>query len=46
MGELAQPVATLTGEGAKVMLTNLDYARGEAVVTEIGNAGGEAIFQT
>src|ERR1700736_1764523 len=36
--------ATLTREGAKVVVTDLDDARGEAVVAEIANAGGEAVY--
>ena len=36
--------ATLAREGAKVVITDLDDSRGEALVAEIGSAGGEAIF--
>jgi NAD(P)-dependent dehydrogenase (short-subunit alcohol dehydrogenase family) len=36
--------ATLTREGAKVVVTDLDDARGEAVVAEIASAGGEAVY--
>jgi NAD(P)-dependent dehydrogenase (short-subunit alcohol dehydrogenase family) len=36
--------ATLAREGAKVVVTDLDDSRGEALVAEIGSAGGEAIF--
>src|SRR5690349_18485950 len=36
--------ATLAREGAKVVVTDLDDADGQAVVDKIGNTGGEAIF--
>jgi NAD(P)-dependent dehydrogenase (short-subunit alcohol dehydrogenase family) len=36
--------ATLAREGAKVVVTDLDDSRGQAVVAEIGNAGGEALY--
>jgi NAD(P)-dependent dehydrogenase (short-subunit alcohol dehydrogenase family) len=36
--------ATLAREGAKVVVTDLDDSRGEAVVAEIGGAGGEAVY--
>jgi NAD(P)-dependent dehydrogenase (short-subunit alcohol dehydrogenase family) len=36
--------ATLTREGAKVVVTDLDDARGEAVVAKIASAGGEAVY--
>jgi NAD(P)-dependent dehydrogenase (short-subunit alcohol dehydrogenase family) len=35
---------TLAGEGAKVVVTDLDDADGQAVADKIGNAGSEAIF--
>jgi NAD(P)-dependent dehydrogenase (short-subunit alcohol dehydrogenase family) len=35
---------TLAREGAKVVVTDLDDAGGQAVADKIGNAGGEAIF--
>jgi NAD(P)-dependent dehydrogenase (short-subunit alcohol dehydrogenase family) len=36
--------ATLAREGAKVVVTDLDDTRGEAVVAEIASAGGEAVY--
>jgi NAD(P)-dependent dehydrogenase (short-subunit alcohol dehydrogenase family) len=36
--------ATLAREGAKVAVTDLDDPRGQAVVSEIGSASGEAFF--
>jgi NAD(P)-dependent dehydrogenase (short-subunit alcohol dehydrogenase family) len=36
--------ATLAREGARVVVTDLDDASGQAVVEKIGSAGGEAIF--
>jgi NAD(P)-dependent dehydrogenase (short-subunit alcohol dehydrogenase family) len=36
--------ATLAREGAKVVVTDLDDASGQAVVEKIGSAGAEAIF--
>jgi len=36
--------ATLAREGAKVVVTDLDDAGGQAVVDKIGSAGGEALF--
>ena len=36
--------ATLAREGAKVVVTDVDDAGGQAVVDKIGSAGGEAIF--
>ena len=36
--------ATLACEGARVVVTDLDDASGQAVVEKIGSAGGEAIF--
>ena len=36
--------ATLAREGARVVVTDLDDASGQAVVERIGSAGGEAIF--
>ena len=36
--------ATLAREGAKVIVTDLDDARGQAVFAEIGSSGGEAIY--
>ncbi len=36
--------ATLAREGAKVVVTDLDDSRGQAVVAEIGSVGGEAVF--
>jgi NAD(P)-dependent dehydrogenase (short-subunit alcohol dehydrogenase family) len=36
--------ATLAREGAKVVVTDLDDSRGEALVAEIGSAGGEAVY--
>src|SRR5260370_39121985 len=36
--------ATLAREGAKVVVTDLDDLRGEAVVTEIASAGGGAVY--
>ena len=36
--------ATLAREGAKVVVTDLDDTSGQAVVDNIGTAGGEAIF--
>jgi NAD(P)-dependent dehydrogenase (short-subunit alcohol dehydrogenase family) len=41
---LARPAATLAREDAKVVVTDLDDAGGQAVVDKIGSAGGEAIF--
>src|SRR2546428_7786094 len=35
---------TLAREGAKVVVTDLDASRGEAVIAGIGSAGGEAVF--
>ena len=35
---------TLAREGAKVVVTDLDDARGNALVAEIGAAGGQAIY--
>jgi NAD(P)-dependent dehydrogenase (short-subunit alcohol dehydrogenase family) len=35
---------TLAREGAKVMVTDVDGAGGQAVVDKIGSAGDEAIF--
>ena len=35
---------TLAREGAKVMITDLDDARGRAVADRIGSAGGETMF--
>jgi NAD(P)-dependent dehydrogenase (short-subunit alcohol dehydrogenase family) len=35
---------TLAREGAKVIVTDLDDALGQAVVDKIGSAGGEAIY--
>ena len=35
---------TLAREGAKVVVTDLDDPRGQAVVAEIGRAGGEAVY--
>ncbi len=35
---------TLAREGAKVVVTDLDDSRGEAVIAGIGSAGGEAAF--
>jgi NAD(P)-dependent dehydrogenase (short-subunit alcohol dehydrogenase family) len=35
---------TLAREGAKVVVTDLDDAGGQAVVDKIGNTGSEAIF--
>jgi len=37
-------VATLAREGAKVVVTDLDDARGQAIVDSIGSAGGAALF--
>src|SRR5580704_7687145 len=37
-------VTTLSREGAKVVVTDVDDAGGQAVVDKIGTAGGEAIF--
>src|SRR5260370_39986239 len=34
--------ATLAREGAKVVVTDLDDPRGQALVADIGSAGGEA----
>jgi NAD(P)-dependent dehydrogenase (short-subunit alcohol dehydrogenase family) len=36
--------ATLAREGARVIVTDLDDARGQAVVAEIGGASGEAVY--
>jgi NAD(P)-dependent dehydrogenase (short-subunit alcohol dehydrogenase family) len=36
--------ATLAREAAKVVVTDLDDPRGQAVVAEIGSAGGEALY--
>jgi NAD(P)-dependent dehydrogenase (short-subunit alcohol dehydrogenase family) len=36
--------ATLAREGARVVVTDLDDASGQAVLEKIGSAGGEAIF--
>ena len=36
--------ATLAREGAKVVVTDLDDPRGQAVVSKIGSASGEAFF--
>ena len=36
--------ATLAREGAKVVVTDVDDAGGQAVVGKIGSVGGEAIF--
>jgi NAD(P)-dependent dehydrogenase (short-subunit alcohol dehydrogenase family) len=36
--------ATLAREGAKIVVTDLDDARGQAVVDAIGRAGGAALF--
>jgi NAD(P)-dependent dehydrogenase (short-subunit alcohol dehydrogenase family) len=36
--------ATLAREGAKVVVTDLDEARGQAVVEEIGSNGGTSVF--
>jgi NAD(P)-dependent dehydrogenase (short-subunit alcohol dehydrogenase family) len=36
--------ATLAREGAKVVVTDLDDARGAALVAEIGKSGGEALY--
>ena len=36
--------ATLAREGAKVIVTDLDDERGQAVVAEIGSSGGEAVY--
>ena len=36
--------ATLAREGAKVVVTDLDDSRGEALAAEIGSAGGEAVY--
>src|SRR6516165_2966443 len=36
--------ATLTREGAKVIVTDLDDARGQAGLAEIGGASGEAVY--
>ena len=36
--------ATLAREGAKVVVTDLDEARGQAVVEEIGSNGGTTVF--
>jgi NAD(P)-dependent dehydrogenase (short-subunit alcohol dehydrogenase family) len=33
--------ATLAREGAKVIVTDLDEPRGQAVIAEIGSAGGD-----
>jgi len=35
---------TLAREGAKVIVTDLDDARGQALVERIAGAGGEAVF--
>jgi NAD(P)-dependent dehydrogenase (short-subunit alcohol dehydrogenase family) len=35
---------TLAGEGAKVVVTDLDDTGGQAVVDKIGSAGGETIY--
>src|SRR5713101_4631259 len=37
-------VATFAREGAKVVVTDLDDARGQAIVDSIGSAGGAALF--
>jgi len=37
-------VATLAREGAKVVVTDLDDPRGQALVADIGSAGGEAVY--
>ena len=36
--------ATLAREGAKVVVTDLDDTRGQAVVDDIGKTGGEAAY--
>ena len=36
--------ATLAREGAKVVITDMDDAGGQAVVGKIGSAGGAALF--
>ena len=36
--------STLAREGAKVVVTDLDDAGGQAVADKIGSAGGEAVF--
>ena len=36
--------ATLAREGAKVVITDLDDAAGQAVAEKVGGAGGEAIY--
>ena len=35
---------TLAGEGAKVVVTDLDDTGGQGVVDKIGSAGGEAVY--
>jgi NAD(P)-dependent dehydrogenase (short-subunit alcohol dehydrogenase family) len=37
----AAGAATLAREGAKVVVTDLDDPRGQALVADIGSAGGE-----